>query len=92
MINSLLRLLRTDPGFRSRDVVTMQMFLSGPKYFEFRPEGVSIREGVGDFYGRLLERTNALPGVQSVGLVSWLPEMGYNTGRRERTFGSWAPR
>lgn len=86
MINSLLRLLRTDPGFRSTDVVTMQMFLSGPKYFEFRPEGVSIREGVGDFYRRLLERTSALPGVQSVGLVSWLPEMGYNTGRRDRGF------
>ena len=86
MINSLLHLLRTDPGFHANDVVTMQMFLSGPKYFEFRPEGVLIQEGVEDFYCRLLERTSALPGVQSVGLVSWLPEMGYNTGRRERIF------
>jgi putative ABC transport system permease protein len=86
MINSLLRLFRTDPGFRSQNVLTMQMFLSGPKYFEFRPEGVSIRAGVGDFYSRLLERTGALPGVQSTGLVSWLPEMGYNTGRRDRSF------
>jgi putative ABC transport system permease protein len=86
MINSLLRLLRIDPGFRSRDVVTTQMFLSGPKYFEFSTEGVHIREAVGDFYRRLLERTSELPGVDSACLVSWLPEMGYNTGRRERAF------
>jgi putative ABC transport system permease protein len=86
MINSLLRLLRIDPGFQSRDVVTTQMFLSGPKYFEFSADGVHIHEAVGDFYRRLLERTSALPGIASVGLVSWLPEMGYNTGRRERAF------
>jgi putative ABC transport system permease protein len=86
MINSLLRLLRIDPGFRSSDVVTTQLFLSGPKYFEFSTEGVHVREEVGDFYRHLLERTSALPGVESIGLVSWLPEMGYNTGRRERAF------
>jgi len=86
MINSFLRLVRVDPGFRAERVVTMQMFLAGPKYFESSPEGVRIQEEVGNFYSRLLERTSALPGVESVGLVSWLPEMGYNTGRRERTF------
>jgi putative ABC transport system permease protein len=64
----------------------MQMFLAGPHYFEFGPEGVRIHEEVEDFYSRLLERTSALPGVESAGLVSWLPEMGYNTGRRERAF------
>ena len=85
MISSLMRLVRVDPGFRAERVVTMQMFLAGPKYFEFSPAGVRIHEEVGTFYGRLLERARALPGVQSVGLVSWLPEMGYNTGRRERT-------
>ena len=86
MMNSSLRLVRVDPGFRAERVVTMQMFLSGPHYFEFAPEGVRIHEEVGDFYSRLLERTSALPGVESAGLVSWLPEMGYNTGRRERAF------
>jgi putative ABC transport system permease protein len=86
MMNSSLRLVRVDPGFRAERVVTMQMFLSGPNYFEFGPEGVRIHEEVGDFYSRLLERTSALPGVESAGLVSWLPEMGYNTGRRERAF------
>jgi putative ABC transport system permease protein len=86
MINSSLRLVRVDPGFRAKGVVTMQMFLSGPNYFEFRPEGVRIHDEAGNFYSRLLERTSALPGVESAGLVSWLPEMGYNTGRRERAF------
>jgi putative ABC transport system permease protein len=86
MINSSLRLVRVDPGFRAERVVTMQMFLSGPNYFEFASDGVRIHGEVGNFYSRLLERTSALPGVESAGLVSWLPEMGYNTGRRERAF------
>lgn len=86
MINSMLRLLRVDPGFRSQSVITMQLFLSGPKYFEFHPEGVRIHEEVGTFYRNLLEHVSALAGVKSTGLVSWLPEMGYNTGRRERAF------
>lgn len=86
MIKSLSRILRVDPGFRSKGVLTMQLFLAGPKYFEFRPEGVQIHAEVGSFYARLLERTSALPGVQSAGIVSWLPEMGYNTGRREHGF------
>lgn len=64
----------------------MQMFLAGPRYFEFHPEGVQVHEVVGDFYRNLLERVSALPGVKSAGLVSWLPEMGYNTGRRETAF------
>ncbi|HYL61953.1 MAG TPA: ABC transporter permease [Candidatus Methylomirabilis sp.] len=86
MMNSLVRLLRVDPGFRAQRVVTMQMFLAGPKYFEFRAEGVQIHPEVAAFYRQLLDRAKTLPGVESVGLVSWLPEMGYNTGRRERTF------
>lgn len=86
MIRSFLRVLSVDPGFRSDQVLTMQAFLSGPRYLLARPDGVHIHEATGGFYDRLLERTNALPGVLSTGLVSWLPEMGYNTGRRERIF------
>jgi len=86
MINSSLRLVHVDPGFRAERLVTMQMFLSGPRYFEPVSDGVRIHEEVGNFYNRLLERASTLPGVESAGLVSWLPEMGYNTGRRERAF------
>jgi putative ABC transport system permease protein len=86
MINSVLRLLSVDPGFDAHRVTTMEMFLDGPKYFDFTPGAVHVRRNVGEFYGRLTERASAIPGVESIGVVSWLPEMGYNTGRRERNF------
>jgi len=86
MIRSLLGVLSVDPGFRTPAVVTMQIFLSGPRYFLWRPDGVRIYDGVTNFYGQLLDRVQSMPTVQSAALVSWLPEMGYNTGRRERTF------
>jgi len=86
MVNSLLRLLRVDPGFTSDHILTMEMFLAGPKYFQFGPSGVQIHKSVEDFYSRLIQQAGAIPGVESAGLVSWLPEMGYNTGRRERGF------
>ncbi len=63
----------------------MQLFLSGPRYFLWHPDGVRIYTEVGNFYRRLLEGVQLLPGVRSVALVSWLP-MTYNTGRRERSF------
>jgi putative ABC transport system permease protein len=86
MINSMSRLLRVDPGFRPQNVVTMQMFLAGPKYFDFAPAGVTIHNAVGELYTTLLDRVSVFPGVQSAAVVSWLPDMGYNTGRRERAF------
>jgi len=86
MIRSFLRVLSVDPGFRSDQIVTMQAFLSGPRYLLSQPDGVHIHEEAGRFYSRLMEQANALPGVLSTGLVSWLPEIGYNTGRRERDF------
>jgi putative ABC transport system permease protein len=86
MTKSFLRVLHVDPGFRTQQVVTMQIFLSGPRYFVWRPDGVRIQDEVGNFYSRLLERIRSLPGVQSVALVSLLPEMGYNTGSREHAF------
>jgi putative ABC transport system permease protein len=86
MIRSFWGVLSVDPGFQKQEVVTMQIFLSGPHYFLFGPNGVRIYPGVADFYGRLLERTEALPGVRSAAVVSWLPEMGYNTGRHDRMF------
>jgi putative ABC transport system permease protein len=86
MINSMLRLVRVDSGFRPQNVVTMQLFLAGQTYFEQTHGGVRIHDAVGEFYRTLQERVSTLPGVQSSGLVSWLPDMGYNTGRREREF------
>ncbi len=86
MARSLFSVLSIDPGFRKQEVVTMQIFLSGPRYFLWQPNGVRIHDEVAHFYSRLLDRAQGLPTVQSAAVVSWLPEMGYNTGRRERTF------
>ncbi len=86
MIRSFLNILKIDPGFKTQQIVTMQIFLSGPRYFVWAPDGVRIQDEVGNFYGQLLDRIKALPGVQRAALVSWLPQMGYNTGRRERMF------
>ena len=63
----------------------MQLFLSGPRYFLWQPDGGRIYAEVGNFYRRLLDGVQLLPGVRSVALVSWLP-MSSNTGRRERSF------
>lgn len=86
MVASMLRLLQIDPGFRTERVLTMQVFLTGRQYTQNVADGTLIKPAVASFYRELLARVAAAPGVQSAGLVSWLPEGGYNTGRRDRTF------
>ncbi|MFN2455430.1 MAG: ABC transporter permease [Pyrinomonadaceae bacterium] len=67
MVNSLMRLQRVSPGFRTQNILTMQLSLPKAKYPNDRPE-LTI-----GFYGRLIERVKALPGVQSVGVSTSLP-------------------
>ncbi len=67
MVNSLLRLQRVSPGFRTQNILTMQLSLPKAKYPNDRPE-----LAVG-FYGQLIERVRTLPGVQSVGVSTSLP-------------------
>ncbi len=67
MVNSLLRLQRVSPGFRTQNILTMQLSLPKAKYPNDRPE---LAAG---FYRQLIERVRALPGVQSVGVSTSLP-------------------
>ncbi len=67
MFNSLLRLLRVDPGFRTDNILTMQISLPQAKYPGDRSD---LTVG---FYRRLIERVESLPGVESAGLTSALP-------------------
>jgi predicted permease len=84
MINSLLRLLLPSPGFDAANVLTMVVKLPGTevKYVEKIPgkdiERVSPK--VTAFHQQLLERIAALPGVESVGMISILPPMGAGMG------------
>ncbi|MDQ3257324.1 MAG: ABC transporter permease, partial [Acidobacteriota bacterium] len=54
MVNSLLRLQRVDPGFRTNNILTMQLALPRSRYPNER------RELTVGFYQQLLERTKAL--------------------------------
>ena len=76
MIATFAKLIKTDPGFDSHHVLTMQFWLSGSKY-NSTPE-------IAAFYRSLEERLEALPGVEAAGIVAaGLPlERGGNNGVR----------
>jgi putative ABC transport system permease protein len=67
MMHSLNRLLSADPGYSTEQLLTMQISLPNSRY---------DAEATRAFWDRLLERTEALPGVSQAGLVSHLPLSG----------------
>jgi putative ABC transport system permease protein len=68
LIRSLIRLQNTNPGFESSNVLTMRIDLPRKKYD--KPENLS------SLWEQFQSRVSALPGVESVGLVSELPLSG----------------
>jgi putative ABC transport system permease protein len=68
LINSFKRLVDVNPGFNPKNVLTMQLFLSGSKYGEDHQQS--------DFLKQVLERIKTVPGVASAGLVNTLPITG----------------
>jgi putative ABC transport system permease protein len=74
LTQSLVRLLRIDPGFRPERLLTTAILAPQTKY----PDSTRILA----FFNELTTRTRALPGVTAVGLTSRLPldwgnSMGY---------------
>ena len=67
MIRSLDRLLGVDTGFDARSVLTMRLNV---------PPGEVPRDSLAGFYGELLERVRALPGVTDAGLADCPPLTG----------------
>jgi predicted permease len=67
-VTSLQRLHAVDPGFRTDGVAAMEMWLPGARYAD---DARHPR-----FFGALLERVVALPGVEAAGLVTNLPLSG----------------
>ncbi|HST21787.1 MAG TPA: ABC transporter permease [Blastocatellia bacterium] len=65
MIKSFYRLQSIDPGFNSKNVVAVQLWLPDSKYANQQQRAT--------FFQELLERAGNLPGVESVGAVSHLP-------------------
>ncbi len=65
MVRNMYRLSDMDPGFDPRNVLTLELELSGPRYAD---ESARIH-----FSRDVIRRLEALPAVEAVGLVDILP-------------------
>ena len=77
MINTLVRVLHTDPGFNPAHLLTAQVRLAGDKYVDSsdlsQVDLYEIRPPVALFCRQILERLQGLPGVEAAAFVDWLP-------------------
>jgi putative ABC transport system permease protein len=71
LIRSFMQLIKTDPGFNSDNLLTMNLVLPRAKYKD-EPQRVA-------FYSDLVKRVESVPGVSSVALVNHLPLGGSNS-------------
>jgi putative ABC transport system permease protein len=71
LIRSFLELVRTDAGFNPDNLLTMNLVLPAAKYKEDAQRA--------DFYSELVRRVKAMPGVESVAAVNYLPLGGSNS-------------
>ncbi|HYN85040.1 MAG TPA: ABC transporter permease [Pyrinomonadaceae bacterium] len=68
LVKSFMRLREVDPGFDSRGVLTMNVFLPGARYGEDAQQAA--------FFDRAVEELRARAGVEAVGVTSNLPISG----------------
>jgi putative ABC transport system permease protein len=73
MVKSLYRLQLVEPGFDPAHALTMRLALPEAKYPEPQRQQ--------DFYERLLDRIDALPGVKAAGAINFLPLSGTGNQR-----------
>jgi putative ABC transport system permease protein len=83
MIRSFMRLQSVETGFNPENVLTMRLQLPKKKY----PEPHQIV----DFFKQAQDRIAALPGVQAVGAISYLPLTGLASRDAFRIVGQPAP-
>jgi putative ABC transport system permease protein len=65
LLRSFVKLTKVDPGFEPHNVLTMKMNPPRTKY----KDGVAV----GNFYQQLMEKVQALPGVEAAAAVNSLP-------------------
>jgi predicted permease len=80
MINSLMRMLLPSPGFDPANLLTMAVnfpWREG-KYVEKIPgkDVTKVSPKVTVYHQQLIERVAGLPGVESVGMISFIPPLG----------------
>jgi putative ABC transport system permease protein len=73
LLKSLLRVLRTDPGFNPENVLTMTVVLPAAKYNDANSQ-INVQD-------QIQQRVQTLPGVTGVGTVNILPLQPGNTTR-----------
>lgn len=72
MIRTFLNLTREDPGFKPERALAVSLALPQSR----RPD----YESLAAYFDEAIRRLRALPGVESVGGVTYLPLVGYNPG------------
>lgn len=70
MMKTIVFLRDINPGFNPNHVVTMQVFLENPQY---KPPGSHVQ-----FFKKLLNRVQSLPGVQYASVSRGIPFEGWN--------------
>ncbi|HSE22488.1 MAG TPA: ABC transporter permease [Pyrinomonadaceae bacterium] len=72
MIRSVMQMKQVEPGFKAENLLTAKLSLPRERYAD---ADSTIR-----FYNQLLDRVEALPGVEAAAVISHLPveEQGYN--------------
>ncbi len=68
MIRSFMQLMNVSPGFNPQNVLTMQIFLPQTKYSRGADQAA--------FFKQVINRVEALPGVETVGAITHLPLSG----------------
>ncbi len=75
LLNSFLRLQRVEIGIQTSNLLTVEVNLPSARY-----SGNNWRAQRLNFYGQVIERIRALPGVASVGAIDSLPLSGDQRG------------
>jgi len=75
LLNSFLRLLRVEIGIQTSNLLTVEINLPSARY-----SGNDYHAQRVNFYGQVIERIGALPGVVSVGAIDSLPLGGDQRG------------
>jgi putative ABC transport system permease protein len=83
LVRSFVRLMEVDAGFETARTVTMRVSLPGARYS--RPE---LRV---QFFQRLFEQIDRIPGVQASGAVSFLPLIGLGSATGYEVVGQPIP-
>jgi predicted permease len=72
MIRTFLNLTREDPGFKTERAIAVSLSLPSSQRRDY--------ESMAAYFDEAIRRIRALPGIEAVGGVTYLPLVGYNPG------------